>query len=51
MLFLFSLGVAERPPVLERAVYSVYSTCLLCSFYQFLCVLHFRSVLRVGCGI
>ena len=29
MLLLFSISVAEWPIVLERAIYSVYSACLL----------------------
>ena len=40
MLLLFSIRVAERPPVWERAVNSVYHRCLSETFVSFcVCVL------------
>ena len=35
MLLLFSVRVAEWPPVWERAVYSVYCACLSWAFVKF----------------
>ena len=35
MLLLFSIKVAERPPVWERAVHSVYCACLSRTFINF----------------
>ena len=40
MLLTFLIGVAERPPVWERAVQLVYCTCLSWAFVKF-CVCPF----------
>ena len=47
MLLRFSIRVAERPSVCERAVYSVNYTCLSRAS-NFACVLLSLLVLRVG---
>ena len=50
MLLLFSVGLAEWPPVWERAVHSVYCAVSFLNVYQILCVSFFSLlVLRVGC--
>ena len=50
MLLLYSIKIAERSPVLEKDVRSIYCVSIV-NINQFVCVLLSFLVLRVGDGI
>ena len=51
MLLLFSIRVAERPSVWERAAHSVYCACLLWAFVKFCVCLSFPFCIEGRCGM
>ena len=51
MLLLFSIRVAERPPVLERPVIRSAVCVFFVNVYQSVCVRLSLLILRAGCKI